>query len=133
MTTPKISNRKREVVERLKRELLKYPIIGLVKIDNIGARVVQKMRSELRKDAKIVMAKNTLMKIAVNEVKDKIKVSYKLRVKFIQKPDYVSRKISNVISSVVLKSRYVEEIFHVKRTIKLFLTEPGVLLIILNM
>ncbi|MHA1687682.1 MAG: 50S ribosomal protein L10 [Candidatus Heimdallarchaeaceae archaeon] len=72
MTTPKISNRKREVVERLKRELLKYPIIGLVKIDNIGARVVQKMRSELRKDAKIVMAKNTLMKIAVNEVKDKI-------------------------------------------------------------
>jgi len=62
-------------------------------------------------------------------VKDKIKVSYKLRVKFIQKPDYVSRKISNVISSVVLKSRYVEEIFHVKRTIKLFLTEPGVLLI----
>lgn len=72
MEVSKISAKKREIVEKLKRELLTYPIIGLVKIDNIGARVVQKMRKELRKDAKIVMAKNTLMKIAIEEVKDKV-------------------------------------------------------------
>ncbi|MHA1396364.1 MAG: 50S ribosomal protein L10 [Candidatus Heimdallarchaeaceae archaeon] len=72
MTTAKISERKKQIVEILKKELLSYPIIGLVKIDNIDARVVQQMRKDLREEAKIIMAKNTLMKIAISELKKKI-------------------------------------------------------------
>ncbi len=71
--TPRISENKKQIVEKLKKELLSYPIIALVKIEHINARVVQKMRSEIRKDAKIVMAKNSLMKLAIEQVKDKIK------------------------------------------------------------
>ncbi|MHA1115061.1 MAG: 50S ribosomal protein L10 [Candidatus Heimdallarchaeum aukensis] len=73
MSSVRISEAKIQTVEKLKSELLSYPIIGLVKIENINARVVQKMRSELRKEAKIVMAKNNLMKLAIDQVKDKVK------------------------------------------------------------
>ena len=73
-----ISERKIEIVENLKKQLLSYPIICLVKIDNINARVVQNIRKDLRKEAKIVMAKNTLMKLAINEVKKEIKGIEKL-------------------------------------------------------
>jgi len=78
MSTVKVSERKKAIVEKLKNELSSYPIIGLVKIDNIGARVVQKIRAELRKDAKIVMAKNTLMRKAIMDLKDKIQGIEKL-------------------------------------------------------
>jgi len=73
MATVGISEKKREIVDNLKTQLLAYPIIGLVKIDNIGARIVQQMRKELRTEATIIMAKNSLMKIAVSEVKKEIK------------------------------------------------------------
>ena len=65
----RITEKKTETVEKLKQELVNYPIIGLVRIDNINARVVQTMRSEIRKDAKIVMAKNSLMKRALEKAK----------------------------------------------------------------
>jgi len=78
MNTVKVPEKKRAIVEKLKKELKSHPIIGLVMIDNIGARVVQKIRAELRKDAKIIMAKNTLMRKAINELKDEIKGIEKL-------------------------------------------------------
>lgn len=78
MTTIGISEKKRETIENLKVQLLAYPIIGLVKIDNIGARIVQQMRKELRTEATIIMAKNSLMRIAVSEVKKEIKGIEKL-------------------------------------------------------
>ncbi len=78
MSTKGISEKKREIIENLKQQLLSYPIIGLVKIDNIGARIVQKMRKDLRTEAKIIMAKNSLMRIAVSETKQEIKGIEKL-------------------------------------------------------
>ena len=78
MTIMGISEKKREIIENLKQQLLAYPIIGLVKIDNIGARIVQQMRKELRTEATIIMAKNSLMRIAVSEVKKEIKGIEKL-------------------------------------------------------
>ncbi|MHA1202942.1 MAG: 50S ribosomal protein L10 [Candidatus Heimdallarchaeaceae archaeon] len=73
-----ISNKKKEIVNNLKKELLSYPIIGLVKIDNISARVVQNIRKDLHKEAKIVMAKNSFMKLALDGVKKDIKGIEKL-------------------------------------------------------
>lgn len=78
MSTVRISEKKKQVVENLKKDLISYPIIGLVKIDNINANVVQQMRKDMRKEAKIVMAKNTLMKIAISELKKKVKGIEKL-------------------------------------------------------
>jgi len=73
-----ISDKKKEIVNNLKKELLSYPIIGLVKIDNINARVVQNIRKDLHREAKIVMAKNSLMKLALAEVRKDIKGIEKL-------------------------------------------------------
>jgi large subunit ribosomal protein L10 len=73
MSTVRVSEKKKQIVEKLKNDLTSYPIIGLVKIDNINASVVQRMRKDLRKDAKIVMAKNSLMRIAVSDLKKKVK------------------------------------------------------------
>ena len=72
MSTVKVSEKKKQTVEKLKKDLTSYPIIGLVKIDNIDASVVQRMRKDLRNDAKIVMAKNSLMRIAVSDLKKKV-------------------------------------------------------------
>ncbi len=73
MSSTRISEKKKSTVEKLKQELQSYPIIGLVKIDNINARIVQQVRKDLRKEARIIMAKNSLMRIAVSEVKKKVK------------------------------------------------------------
>ena len=73
MSIAKFSEKKKQIVANLVNDLSSYSIIGLVKIDNIDARVVQQMRKDMRKEAKIVMAKNSLMKIAVSELKKKIK------------------------------------------------------------
>ena len=71
-TKVKISDKKKVIVDNLTKELLSYPIIGLVKIENINTRVVQAMRSDLRKDAKIIMAKNSFMQKAISAVQKKI-------------------------------------------------------------
>lgn len=78
MSTVRVSEKKKEIVKNLKKDLSSYPIIGLVKIDNIDASVVQQMRKDMRKEAKIVMAKNSLMKIAISELKKKVKGIEKL-------------------------------------------------------
>ena len=73
MSSTRISEKKKNTVEKLIKELQSYSIIGLVRIDNINARIVQQVRKDLRKEAKIVMAKNSLMRIAVSESKKKVK------------------------------------------------------------
>ncbi|MCE7742361.1 MAG: 50S ribosomal protein L10 [Candidatus Heimdallarchaeota archaeon] len=73
MSNVKVSEKKKQIVENLINDLSSFPIIGLVKVDNIDASVVQQMRKDMRKEAKIVMAKNSLMKIAISELKKKIK------------------------------------------------------------
>jgi len=78
MAVVSISEKKKKIVDNLKNKLQTHPIIGLVQIDNIGARVVQQMRKELSKEATIVMAKNTLMKIAITELKKEVKGIEKL-------------------------------------------------------
>jgi len=73
MSTVKVSEKKKQIVENLVKDLSSFSIIGLVKIDNIDANVVQQMRKDMRKEAKIVMAKNTLMKIAISQLNKKVK------------------------------------------------------------
>jgi len=72
MSTVEVSEKKKQIVMKLKNDLTSYPIIGLVRIDNINASVVQRMRKDLRKDAKIVMARNSLMRIAISDLKKKV-------------------------------------------------------------
>ncbi len=62
-----IPQKKLETVKLLVENLQNYNTIGLVEMGSIGAKTVQKLRSDLRKRARIVVAKNTLMRKALEE------------------------------------------------------------------
>lgn len=65
MSQTKIPQRKLDIVENIKNELVNFSTVGIVQMEGIGARTVQKLRDDLRDKAKIILAKNTLMKKAL--------------------------------------------------------------------
>ncbi len=69
--TKKIDPRKIETVDNLVKLLEQYSTIALVKIEGIVSSAMHQIRKDLRGEAQIVMAKNTLMKLAIDRVKDK--------------------------------------------------------------
>ena len=62
---------KKEVVSKLVKLMVDYPIIGAVNMENLPASQLQTMRSKLRKDVEIVMTKRRLIKIAIAEAAKK--------------------------------------------------------------
>ena len=70
-TQRQVSKRKVETVKRLQDLLSSHNTIGIVEMSSIGAKTIQKLRSDLRSRAKIVVAKNTLMRKALTDSKVK--------------------------------------------------------------
>ena len=66
----KVSTRKEKFVTEIIEDLSNYNTIGLIEMESIGAGTVQKLRSELRGKAKIKVAKNTLIKKALEMVEN---------------------------------------------------------------
>ncbi|MDH5402316.1 MAG: 50S ribosomal protein L10 [Candidatus Heimdallarchaeota archaeon] len=65
----KVSQRKKNIVKNLVGQLDSYSTVGIVQMNTIGAKTVQKLRADLRSRAKIVSAKNTLMRRALLDSK----------------------------------------------------------------
>lgn len=70
-TTSTIAPRKIETVSKLKGLIKGHQTIGIVQMESIGAKTVQKLRADLRGRATIVAAKNTLMRRAMADSKVK--------------------------------------------------------------
>ncbi len=66
-----VDPKKIETVEMLIELLERYSTIALVRIEGIVSSAMHQIRRDLRGEAVIVMAKNTLMKRAIDLVKDK--------------------------------------------------------------
>ncbi len=66
-----IAPRKIETVSKLKGLIKEHQTIGIVQMESIGAKTVQKLRADLRGRATIVAAKNTLMRRAMADSKIK--------------------------------------------------------------
>jgi large subunit ribosomal protein L10 len=62
---------KQEVVAELIKLMESYPVIGILDISDLPASQFQQMRQKLRGQAEIVVAKNTLVSIAIREVSRK--------------------------------------------------------------
>ncbi len=62
---------KLEVVSKLAKLMVEYPIIGAVNMENLPASQLQTMRGKLRNDVEIVMTKRRLIKIAIKEAAKK--------------------------------------------------------------
>lgn len=63
----RVAKWKEEEVDKLKNLILEYPIVGIVNMENIPARQLQKMRTILRGDVLIKMSKKSLMKRALEK------------------------------------------------------------------
>ena len=61
---------KEKFVTEIIEDLSNYNTIGLIEMESIGAGTVQKLRAELRGKAKIKVAKNTLIKKALEMVEN---------------------------------------------------------------
>ncbi|MEM3421369.1 MAG: 50S ribosomal protein L10 [Candidatus Hadarchaeum sp.] len=59
---------KQEVVAELKKLIERYPVIGVLDIADLPASQFQQMRQRLKGQAEIVVAKNTLVSLAVREM-----------------------------------------------------------------
>lgn len=56
------------LVEELRREIPKYPVVALVDIFGVPADMMNEIRQKLRGQGKIKVCKKTLIKLALNEV-----------------------------------------------------------------
>lgn len=65
--TRQVAQRKLDTVKKLMDLIKSHQTIGIVQMESIGASTVQKLRADLRDRAKIVAAKNTLMKRALQD------------------------------------------------------------------
>ncbi len=55
-----------------------YNNVGITRVENIASKTIQRLRTDLRGDAVLKIAKNTLMRLALNEVAQKDKHITKL-------------------------------------------------------
>ncbi|TXT56572.1 MAG: 50S ribosomal protein L10 [Candidatus Thorarchaeota archaeon] len=62
---------KRDAVKGLASEIKDSKMVGLVNVEGVGAKQLQGIRESLRGSAKIKMARNTLMRRAIEDVKVK--------------------------------------------------------------
>jgi len=69
----KIANWKKNKVEEIKKLLTEYPVIGIVDLTNLPSAQFQKIRYSLRDSVLIKMTRARLMKIAIEQLKDKKK------------------------------------------------------------
>jgi large subunit ribosomal protein LP0 len=63
--------RKQNYFTRFQALLEEYPKIMLVQADNVGSHHMQQIRASLRKEAVILMGKNTMMRKAIRSILDK--------------------------------------------------------------
>ncbi|MBI4441532.1 50S ribosomal protein L10 [Candidatus Woesearchaeota archaeon] len=66
-----IAQYKKETVNDFVALMEKYPIIGVVNMENLPSPQLQKMRSQLRGKMELRMTKRRLLKLAVAQLKDK--------------------------------------------------------------
>jgi large subunit ribosomal protein L10 len=76
--TAHVSEQKKKVVKELITLLAASPIVGIINVENLPARQLQKMKTKLRKIAEIRMAKKNLIKEAFKEIESSKKGISKL-------------------------------------------------------
>lgn len=62
-----VASWKKDVVSEIVDNINSYPVVAVVSMEGIGATQLQSMRAGLRGHAKVKMAKNKLLKLAIAE------------------------------------------------------------------
>ncbi len=74
-----VAEYKKKTVDEFSRLIESYPVIGAVNMESLPATQLQKMRQQLRGKVLIKMSKRRLMKVAIENVKDKKKGIEKIK------------------------------------------------------
>lgn len=70
---PHVSEKKKKQIKELEKLFIEWPIIGIVDMSSLPGAQLQKIRNSTKKDFKILMAKKRLIKLAIENIKDKKK------------------------------------------------------------
>ena len=79
-----VSDKKKQTVEELTKKLESGSIIGIIDLTNLPSAQFQKIKHKLRKDLNVIVAKKSLIKIAIENVKGSKKGIEKLE-KYLEK------------------------------------------------
>lgn len=67
-----VSQEKKQELKEIKSLLEEYPNFGIIDITNLPSYQLQKIKSKLKETMKVRISKKRLIKIAINDLKDKI-------------------------------------------------------------
>ncbi|MFH1510557.1 MAG: 50S ribosomal protein L10 [Candidatus Woesearchaeota archaeon] len=65
-----VATYKKDVVAKIQKCIIDFPIVGVVNVENLPAPQLQRMRQKLRERVVLFMAKKRLMKIALENAKE---------------------------------------------------------------
>lgn len=85
---------KLEKVEELARLIRDYPVVGIVNMENIPARTLQKMRAKLRGEVLIKMSKKSIMQHAIEKAAKEEKSLAGLKDKLRGQPAFIFSKMN---------------------------------------
>lgn len=68
---PRAAEWKRNLVDEISAQLLQYPVVSLADISGVPARQFQLLRQRLRGEHQILVTKNTLLRLALEGVREK--------------------------------------------------------------
>ncbi len=71
MKAERVAAWKQEVVGELVEKLEHYPVVGVLDIADLPAAQFQQMRRKLREQAEIIVSKNTLLKLSLEQVAER--------------------------------------------------------------
>lgn len=73
MPEAKVAESKKKIVKEFEDLIMEYPIVGAVNMENLPTKQLQNLRAQLRETVVLRMTKRRLMRIAIEDVKDKKK------------------------------------------------------------
>ncbi len=85
---------KLEKVEELSRLIREYPVVGIVNMENIPARTLQKMRAKLRGEVLIKMSKKSIMQHAIEKAAREEKSIAGLKDRLRGQPAFIFSKMN---------------------------------------
>jgi large subunit ribosomal protein L10 len=100
---PKVSESKKKIVKDIEQASKDYPIMGVVNMENLPAPQLQTMRANLRDKVSLFMTKKTLMRLALDKIKNDKKGIGELEKYFDGMPALIFTKDSPFRLSRILK------------------------------
>lgn len=103
---PEVKKWKLDMVDDLKDIIGQYPTVGIVNLENIPAKTMQKMRASLRGDVLIKMSRKSLMEHALQKASKEEKSLLKLEEYLRGQPAFIFSKINSFkLYSILEKSK----------------------------